>query len=113
MFQFEHWCKKHIETLLSPYAESLNIDDLRQDAWLAAYQCLKSCQDKEIGINYNVVQLKIATQLERCQRQYNNKGITYSGQTDIDIQDDIELKAVDNIQPLSSNIDGKLNKWLK
>ncbi len=91
---FNHWVKKTIKQLMQPYADSLNIDDLRQDAYLAAYQFLRYCQDNKSAINYGMCKNRMIQALERNDKKYKNHGITYvDNDIDIEMEDDVENKA--------------------
>lgn len=91
---FENWCKKHITVIVAQYKQKPDYQDLIQDAWLIAYQDLRACQAKQLPINYPILKAKLIERLERKYQEYNNGGITYSGDTDITIEDDIENKAI-------------------
>lgn len=90
---FEAWTHKTIKQALRLYADSLNIDDLRQDAYVAAYICLRRCQTKNIAIDYNIVIKRINQALSRAESSYKSRGITYAGVIDIIMEDDVESVA--------------------
>lgn len=110
---FTGWCCNNIPLLLRPYAESVNIDDLTQDAWLAAFHSLRKCQCKGCGVNYGKTKQFMRKVLLRKNLNYTNKGVTYTNQSKIEFEGDIELKAVDYVKPMSANIAPNLRKWFR
>jgi len=91
---FLSWCKKQITGLLHEYEKMPDYQDLSQDCFLAAYQCRRSCQAKNQPVNYPIITRKLKTIIGRKAKAYNNGGITYSGKTDIQIENDVENKAI-------------------
>ena len=109
---FENWCKKHITDLLQPYEQKPEYKDLSQDCWLEAYQCLRVCQQKQLPVNYPIVKHRLEQTIARKNQEYKSGGITYSSGNDLDLENEVEIKVTDNVQPISSNIDKSLKLWL-
>ncbi len=82
-----------IGVLLRPYWQSPNIDDLGQDAWLAAYECYRGSDGR---VSYEVVRKKMVQRLERCNRDYESGGVTYYGDNDIDYNKRVNIENVAN-----------------
>lgn len=111
---FENWCKKHITVMLQPYINNPDYQDLKQDAWLIAYEFLRYCQSNKSAVNYNICRNRIIDKLNRCNRQYITGGITYTGQTDIIMEDDVENVASEQLQDMQgAHIADMLIKLIK
>ena len=90
---FGRWCKKHITELLQPYAGNQFYEDLYSDCQLKAYRALRSCQVKQIGVNYNEIIKGLTELIPREIKNYTSGGISDSNNTEIELEDDVEDKA--------------------